>query len=137
MSPGELAFLAAAGFGAGVVNGVAGGGSILSFPALLVVGVPSLAANVTSTVGIWPGYLGGTAGFRERLAGPRDRLRELALVALTGALVGSGLLLITSEDAFDALAPWLVLLACGLFAAQPWLGGGAGRGGAGGGGHRG
>jgi uncharacterized protein len=86
-----------------------------------VVGVPSLAANVTSTVGIWPGYLGGTAGFRERLAGQRDRLRELALVALTGALVGSGLLLITSEDAFDALAPWLVLLACGLFAAQPLL----------------
>jgi uncharacterized membrane protein YfcA len=121
MSPGELAFLAAAGFGAGVVNGVAGGGSMLSFPALLVVGVPSLAANVTSTVGIWPGYLGGAAGFRDRLAGQRDRLRELALVALVGALVGSGLLLVTSEGAFDALAPWLVLLACGLFAAQPLL----------------
>jgi uncharacterized membrane protein YfcA len=121
MSRGELAFLAAAGFGAGLVNGVAGGGSMVSFPALLVVGVPSLAANVTSTVGIWPGYLGGAAGFRTRLAAQRGRLRELAPIALAGALAGSGLLLVTSEDAFDALAPWLVLLACGLFAAQPLL----------------
>jgi uncharacterized protein len=121
MSPGELAFLAVAGFGAGLVNGVAGGGSLVSFPALLAVGVPSLSANVTSTVGIWPGYLGGATAFRHHLADQRDRLRELALVALVGALVGSGLLLATSEDAFDFLAPWLVLLACGLFAAQPFL----------------
>jgi uncharacterized protein len=121
MSPGELAFLAVAGFGAGLVNGVAGGGSMVSFPALLVVGVPSLSANVTSTVGIWPGYLGGAAAFRRHLADQRDRLRDLAVVAFVGALVGSGLLLATSEDAFDFLAPWLVLLACGLFAAQPFL----------------
>jgi uncharacterized membrane protein YfcA len=121
MSPGELAFLAVAGFGAGLVNGVAGGGSLVSFPALLAVGVPSLSANVTSTVGIWPGYLGGATAFRHHLADQQDRLRELALVALVGALVGSGLLLATSEDAFDFLAPWLVLLACGLFAAQPFL----------------
>src|SRR4029453_16092622 len=59
--------------------------------------------------------------FRHHLADQRDRLRELALVAFVGALVGSGLLLLTSEDAFDFLAPWLVLLACGLFAAQPYL----------------
>ncbi len=121
MSPGELTFLAVAGFGAGLVNGVAGGGSMVSFPALLAVGVPSLAANVTSTVGIWPGYLGGAAGFRSRLVAQRDRLQELAPIALAGALVGSGLLLVTSEDAFHALAPWLVLAACGLFAAQPVL----------------
>lgn len=121
MSPGELTFLAVAGFGAGLVNGVAGGGSMVSFPALLAVGVPSLAANVTSTVGIWPGYLGGAAGFRTRLAAQRDRLRELAPISLAGALVGSGLLLITSEGAFDALAPWLVLAACALFAGQPFL----------------
>lgn len=119
MSPGELLFLAVAGFGAGLVNGVAGGGSMVSFPALLAVGVPSLAANVTSTVGIWPGYLGGAAGFRARLAAQRGRLGELAPVAFLGALAGAGLLLVTSEDAFDALAPWLVLAACGLFAAQP------------------
>lgn len=123
MTPAELAFLAVAGFGAGVVNGVAGGGSMVSFPALLVVGVPSLAANVTSTVGIWPGYAGGAAGFRRSLAAQRDRLRPLAVVALAGAVAGSLLLLVTSDDAFDALAPWLVLAACGLFAAQPWLAG--------------
>jgi uncharacterized membrane protein YfcA len=121
MSPGELAFLAVAGFGAGLVNGVAGGGSMVSFPALLAVGVPPLSANVTSTVGIWPGYLGGAAAFRRHLADQRDRLRALAPVAFVGALVGSGLLLVTPEDAFDFLAPWLVLLACGLFAAQPVL----------------
>jgi uncharacterized protein len=121
MSAGELVFLAIAGFLAGMVNGVAGGGSMVSFPALLALGVPSLAANVTSTVGIWPGYLGGAAGFRRRLAGQRDLLRELAPAALVGALVGSGLLLITSQDEFDALAPWLVLVACALFAAQPAL----------------
>jgi hypothetical protein len=123
MTPAELAFLAVAGFGAGVVNGVAGGGSMVSFPALLVVGVPSLAANVTSTVGIWPGYAGGAAGFRRSLAAQRDRLRPLAGVALAGAVAGSLLLLVTSDDAFDALAPWLVLAASGLFAAQPWLAG--------------
>ncbi|HET6951137.1 MAG TPA: sulfite exporter TauE/SafE family protein [Acidimicrobiales bacterium] len=121
MTASELLFLAAAGFGAGVVNGVAGGGSMVSFPALLAVGVPSLAANVTSTVGIWPGYLGGVAGFRRALAAQRDRLRPLAAVALAGAVVGALALLVTSEDGFDALAPWLVLLACGLFAAQPLL----------------
>jgi uncharacterized protein len=121
MSPGELVFLAIAGFGAGLVNGVAGGGSMVSFPALLAVGVPSLAANVTSTVGIWPGYLGGAAAFRRHIAVQRDRLRELALVAVAGALVGAGLLLVTSESTFDGLAPWLVLVACGLFAAQPLL----------------
>src|SRR5262249_20369974 len=104
MSPGELIFLAVARFGARLADGGAGGGSMVSFPALLAVGVPSLAANVTSTVGIWPGYLGGAAGFRDRLAAQRDRLRELAPISLAGALVGSGLLLITSEDAFDHLA---------------------------------
>ena len=121
MTPAELAFLAVAGFGAGVVNGVAGGGSMVSFPALLVVGVPSLAANVTSTVGIWPGYAGGAAGFRRNLATQRDRLRALAPIALAGAVVGSLLILVAPEDAFDALAPWLVLAACALFAAQPRL----------------
>lgn len=121
MTPAEIAFLAVAGFGAGVVNGVAGGGSMVSFPALLVVGVPSLAANVTSTVGIWPGYAGGAAGFRRNLATQRDRLRALAPIALAGAVVGSLLILVTPEDAFDALAPWLVLAACALFAAQPRL----------------
>jgi uncharacterized membrane protein YfcA len=121
MTPAEIAFLAVAGFGAGVVNGVAGGGSMVSFPALLVVGVPSLAANVTSTVGIWPGYAGGAAGFRRNLATQRDRLRALAPIALAGAVVGSLLILVTPEDAFDALAPWLVLVACALFAAQPRL----------------
>jgi uncharacterized protein len=121
MTASELLFLAAAGFGAGLVNGVAGGGSMLSFPALLAVGVPALAANVTSTVGIWPGYLGGVAGFRRLIAAQRDRLRPLTVVALAGAVAGAALLLVTSEDAFDAVAPWLVLAAIGLFAAQPLL----------------
>jgi uncharacterized protein len=121
MTRAELAFLALGGFGAGLANGVAGGGSMISFPALLAVGVPSLAANVTSTVGIWPGYLGGVAAFRRSLAAQRARLRSLAATALVGAIAGASLLLVTPDDAFDALAPWLVLVACGLFAAQPRL----------------
>ena len=109
----------AAGFVAGLINGVAGGGSMVSFPALVVIGLPALQANVTSTVGIWSGYLGGAAGFRSELAAQPARIRSLAPVALAGAGVGAVLLLATPEDLFEDLAPILVLGACALFAAQP------------------
>lgn len=119
-------FLALAGLGAGIVNGAAGGGTLLSFPALLAVGYPALTANVTSTVGIWSGYLGGTAGFRRELADQHDRVRSLGGVVVAGAVLGGVLLLTTPSNDFRDLAPFLLLFSCALFAVQPlvsgWLG---------------
>ena len=121
MTPGQQALVAGAGFVAGGINGVAGGGSLVSFPALLAVGQPALTANVTSTVGIWPGYLGGVLGFRTEVADQADRIRSLLPATLAGAGVGAILLLTTSAAAFEALTPFLILIACALFAAQPLL----------------
>jgi len=126
LSAGDVVLLVAAGLGAGTVNGVAGGGTLVSFPALLAVGVPALKANITSTIGIWPGYLGGLAGFRAEVhEQAKRRLTVLSSAALVGATAGSILLLATPGSAFRTLAPYLVLAACLLFALQPlvlrWL----------------
>jgi uncharacterized membrane protein YfcA len=118
---GEDVVIAFAGFGAGLVNGIAGGGSLVSFPALIAVGHSALVANVTSSVGIWTGYLGGVAGVRPELTSQAGRVRALAPVAIAGGLVGAGLLLVTPSDVFRDLAPILILLACALFALQPAL----------------
>jgi hypothetical protein len=119
---GDVVLLIAAGLGAGTVNGVAGGGTLVSFPALLAIGLPPLQANVTSTIGIWPGYLGGVAGFRSEVREqPRARLRTLSGAAAVGAGVGSVLLLVTPVGAFKTLAPYLVLASCLLFALQPLI----------------
>jgi hypothetical protein len=100
---------------------VAGGGTLISFPVLLALGYPALTANVTSTVGIWPGYLGSVAGFRTEIANQRQRLKSLGLVTIAGAVVGAVLLLTTPSHAFTRLAPWLVLFASLLFALRPLL----------------
>jgi uncharacterized membrane protein YfcA len=118
LTTGRALVLVLAGAGAGVVNGVAGGGTLVSFPVLLWLGYPALTANVTSTVGIWPGYLGGVASFRTQIGDQSDRLRTLAAPAVAGAGAGAALLLTTPATAFERLAPWLVLLAVGLFALQ-------------------
>lgn len=118
---GRELFLVAAGLGAGIVNGIAGGGSLVSFPALLAVGLPALSANVTSSVGIWPGYLGGSAGFRTEVGEVLPRLRELSPTVILGGVVGGVLLLTTPSHSFRLIAPWLVLFACLLFACQPFL----------------
>ena len=119
--PWREAFLCVAGLAAGFVNGVAGGGTLVSFPVLLALGLPAVRANVTSTIGIWPGYLGGVAGFRREISDQLDRLRELAPVAAVGGVVGAVLLLVTPSHAFSRAAPYLVLVACALFAVQPIL----------------
>jgi uncharacterized membrane protein YfcA len=121
VTPGDVGILVAAGLGAGLVNGIAGGGSLVSFPVLIATGQTALVANVTSTVGIWPGYLGGVAGYREELAGQRARIRRLAPIAVAGAIAGAVLLLTTPAAAFRSAAPFLILFACGLFAVQPLL----------------
>jgi len=121
LSGGRDALLVLAGFGAGFFNGVAGGGTLISFPALLALGYPALTANVTSTVGIWPGYVGGVAGFRREAHAQRDRFVVLAPITVAGATLGAVLLLTTPSSAFTRLAPWLVLFATVLFALGPFL----------------
>ncbi len=101
--------MASAGFVAGGINGIAGGGSLVSFPALLAVGQPALAANVTSTVGIWPGYLGGTIGFRAEVRDQGRRIRSLLPATIAGSAVGAALLLTTPSEAFEALAPFFLI----------------------------
>ncbi len=121
LTPAHGALLAVAGAVAGAVNAVAGGGSLLSFPALLAVGLSPLAANVTNTVGLLPGYLGGMVAYRGELAGQRQRVLELGVAVAIGAALGCALLLLTPAAAFSAVAPYLVLTACALLAAQPRL----------------
>lgn len=112
----------AAAFGAGVLNAIAGGGSFLTFPALVFAGVPPVAANATSAIAVSPGYLGSTLGFRPELRQLPAALvwREVAIAAV-GGLIGAGLLLVTPARVFAGIVPWLLLLATALFALGPRL----------------
>jgi len=121
MPASHVVLLVLAGVGAGIFNGVAGGGSLISFPILLGLGYPALTANITNTVGIWPGYLASAAGYRSEIGDQSGRLVRLTPVALAGGIAGALLLLTTSPASFDKVVPWLVLGAAALFAAQPAL----------------
>jgi len=117
----EYIGLAAAAFVAGAINAVAGGGSLISFPALLAAGFASKTANVTNTVALWPGYAGGSYGYRTELSRQRRRFLYLAGPAILGALVGSVVLLATPGSAFDVIVPFLILFACTMMAFQDQL----------------
>ncbi len=117
----HTALVALAGCGAGAVNAIAGGGTLLTFPALLAVGVPPVLANTTSAVGLLSGYAGGSLGYRRELGGQAQRVRSLATVSLAGGVAGAVLLLVTPAKAFAALVPYLVLTSCLLLAVQPRL----------------
>ncbi|MBL7517746.1 sulfite exporter TauE/SafE family protein [Frankia sp. CNm7] len=114
---------AGAGLLAGAVNAVAGGGTLIAFPALLAAGLPAITANITSSTGLVTGYLGGALGYRRELAGQAARLRALGPPAVLGGIVGAIVLLITPSDGFDLAVPFLVLVACALLAAQSKLSG--------------
>lgn len=111
-----LAALAA--LGAGVVNAVAGGGTLITFPTLVVLGVPAVSSNITNTVALCPGYFGGTFAQRRDLDGQHRRLRAFTVLAGVGGLIGSVLLVVSSEELFRGLVPFLVLGACALLAFQ-------------------
>ncbi|MFL6240850.1 MAG: sulfite exporter TauE/SafE family protein [Actinomycetes bacterium] len=113
--------VAGAGLLAGAVNAIAGGGTLISFPALLATGQSALSANITSTVALVWGWAGGTFAYRPELVGQRSRVVRLAVPALIGGVAGALLLLNTPAHAFRAIVPYLVLLACALLAAQPFL----------------
>ena len=99
----DALLVAVAAFGCGIVNSIAGGGSLLLFPALVATGMGSLAANVTNSVATLPGYVGGAIGFRSELATQSHRLAPLVAATVAGAGIGSALLLVTSEAAFEKL----------------------------------
>lgn len=116
------AVLAVAAFAAGVLNAIAGGGTFLTFPALVWAGVPPIPANATSALAVCPGYFGSVAGFRRELAAlPRVLLLREAAISAVGGVAGALLLLVTPPKVFAGVVPWLLLLATVLFAAGPWL----------------
>lgn len=111
-----------AGFAAGVINALAGGGSLVSFPALVAMGIPAVAANVTNTVALVPGYLAGSWAQREDLRPQLAQARMLSLVVAAGGLAGSILLVTLPAAAFRESVPYLILLSCGLLAFGDRLG---------------
>lgn len=113
------AWLLLAAFIAGALNAMAGGGSFLSFPAMLGVGIPPIQANATSTVAIWPGQAVSIFGFRRDLAGHTHLLLPVMLAGACGGTAGAFLLLHTGQTTFLRIVPWLLLIAASLF----WLSG--------------
>ena len=116
--PGYL-LIAVASIGAGAINAAAGGGTLITFPAMLAAGMSPLAANMTSSIGLLLGTVGGAWSYREELRRQRRRFLANAPFAAVGGAIGAVLLLLTPSDAFTAIVPWLVLAAAALFAAQP------------------
>lgn len=108
MTPVEAAAILLAGVGAGTINTIVGSGTLITFPTLLAFGVPPVIANVSNTIGLVPGTLSGTVGYRRELAGQRPRLLRLGSASLLGGLIGGILLLVLPSAAFDAIVPVLI-----------------------------
>ena len=103
---------------AGAINSVAGGGTLVSFPTLIWLGVPSITANATNTVAVWPGSIGSAWGYRRELRGADPRVYALVVPSLVGSIIGAMVLYRTPTDVFDRLVPILILFATVLFMAQ-------------------
>lgn len=125
MTASDWILLALGGFGAGAMNAIAGGGTFISFPALLAIGLPPVTANASNSVALWPASLASAWAYRRELARYRQHLPRLTLAAFVGGALGGGLLLVTSNALFARLVPWLLLTATLLFALAPrinrWL----------------
>ena len=102
----------------GAVNALAGGGTLITFPMLTAVGIPTVAANITNTVALCPGYLGATLAQSKDLQGQKKRLLMLLPAGVVGGVIGGILLLYTGERVFRTLVPFLILLASALLALQ-------------------
>jgi uncharacterized protein len=114
----DFVLVGLAALAAGAVNALAGGGTLITFPMLTAVGVPAVAANVTNTVALCPGYFGGTLAQWKDLRGQKKRLWLIVPASIVGGVVGGFLLLQTGEKLFKDLVPYLILLASGLLAIQ-------------------
>ena len=106
---------------AGAVNAIAGGGTLISFPSLMAVGLTAKVANMTSTVAIWPGTVGGSLAYRRELGERTPRLKRLSIPSVAGALVGAILLRVSSDQVFDAVVPFLIIFASLVLAANSRL----------------
>lgn len=115
-SPLQYILAALAAFAAGLINALAGGGTLITFPALTALGLPAVVANITSTVSLFPGYFGATWAQRNDLRDQGSRLKILLPAALVGGLAGGLLLLHTGEKVFKQLVPFLILFASLLLA---------------------
>ncbi|WP_243287994.1 sulfite exporter TauE/SafE family protein [Geothrix terrae] len=118
MHIGHALTVMAAAFAAGAINSIAGGGTLVSFPSLLGIGLTGQQANVTSTLALWPGSIGGFWGHREDLVGIREFAIRLMPPSLLGGALGAWLMLVTPQKVFDNLVPWLILVATILLAAN-------------------
>ena len=117
---GVILALAAAGFLGGVLNAIAGGGSFVTFATMVFAGIPSITANATSNVALFPGALASAWAYRKQLPTVEGvRLPLLIGVSFAGSAVGAGLLLLTPQPDFDAIVPWLLLAATLIFALGP------------------
>jgi uncharacterized membrane protein YfcA len=121
LTPIQYGFLAIAAVAAGLINALAGGGSLITFPTLMAVGIPPVMANVTNTVALCPGYLGATLAQKKDLHGQQKRIRLLLPSAVIGGIIGGILLLNSSDKVFERLIPFLILLAAALLAFQDTL----------------
>ena len=117
----HVLLLVVAGLAAGTVNAIAGGGSLITFPSLIAVGLPSVAANVTNSVAVCPGYVSSVLGSRADLRGQGRRVRAIVPSALVGSVAGCALLLLTPARAFEIVVPFLVLAAAATLAFQDRL----------------
>ena len=117
----QLVLIALAGMAGGAVNALAGGGTLITFPVLTAVGIPPVAASITNTVALSPGYLGATFAQAKDLRGQASRLRLLLPTGAIGGIVGGFLLLRTSDQVFRELVPYLILMAAVLLALQDRL----------------
>jgi uncharacterized membrane protein YfcA len=117
----EAVVLALAAFIASAINAVAGGGTLIAFPALLAVGYGSKVANVTNTIAIWPGTVGGSWAYRGEISRQRQTIISIAIPVVVGAIAGSALLLSTPESTFDLIIPFLIWGACILLFFQDQL----------------
>jgi hypothetical protein len=118
VTPLQLGALVASSFGAGAMNAMAGGGTILTYPTLLLLGESAIVANATSTIALWPGAAASMWGYRREVATHRHWLRTFLVPSLIGGAIGSILLLQTPEKVFERLAPFLILFATVLFLLQ-------------------
>jgi len=117
MTPWHLFLIFVASIVAGMMNSVAGGGTLITFPLLVWIGVDPILANTTCTVALWPGSLGAMVGFRRELGDSRRWMLLLGLPSVAGGLIGAALLLLTPTRLFASIVPWLILFATILFAA--------------------
>lgn len=111
----SLLLAALAGLVGGAINSIAGGGTLVTFPIIVALGLTPLTANTTNTMALWPGALGSLWGYRRQFAGVGGWVTSIGVAGVLGGLLGGWLLLSTGNDRFEQIVPFLVLGATVLF----------------------